>query len=82
MRTRVRLLLPIAAGLAWQKITILPADIKAPANSKQLANGLTWASVRDSIDRIEFAAWQNRGDTVVMGLDNIVIHGLSDADFK
>jgi hypothetical protein len=67
---------------AWQKITILPGDIKAPANSKQLANGLTWASVRDSIDRIEFAAWQNRGDTVVMGLDNIVIHGLSDADFK
>jgi hypothetical protein len=66
----------------WQKITITPSQIKAPGGSQQLANGLTWASVRDSIDRIEFAAWMNKGDTVVMGLDNIVIHGLSDADFK
>ena len=66
----------------WQKISIFPADIKAPQNSKQQINGLTWASVRDSIDRIEFAAWMNKGDTVSMALDNIIIHGVSDADFK
>ena len=66
----------------WQTITIRPADITAPAGSKQLADGLTWSFVCDSIDRIEFAAWENKGDTVVMGLDNIIIHGLSDADFR
>jgi|WetSurMetagenome_2_1015567.scaffolds.fasta_scaffold00045_9 hypothetical protein len=67
---------------SWETITIRPSDIKAPPGSKQFANGLTWASVRDSVDRIEFAAWMNKGDTVVMDLDNIVIHGLSDADFR
>jgi len=66
----------------WQRISILPSDIKAPAGSKQAADGLTWPAVRDSIDRIEFAAWMNAGDTVVMGLDDIVIHGVSDEDFK
>jgi hypothetical protein len=66
----------------WQKISIFPADIKAPRNSKQQINGLTWTTVRDSIDRIEFAAWMNKGDTVSMALDNIIIHGVSDADFK
>ncbi len=72
----------IATPPTWQKITIYPGDIKAPAGSKQLTDGLTWASVCDSIDRIEFAAWENKGDTVVMGLDNITIHGLSDQNFR
>jgi hypothetical protein len=72
----------LACPPTWQKISIFPSDIKAPQNSKQQLNGLTWPSVRDSIDRIEFAAWMNKGDTVSMALDNIIIHGLSDADFK
>jgi hypothetical protein len=66
----------------WQPITIHASDIKAPANSKQLADGLTWETVRDSVDRIEFAAWENKGDTVVMDLDNLVIHGVSEFNFK
>jgi hypothetical protein len=72
----------LACPATWQRISIVPADIKAPQNSKQQLNGLTWASVRDSIDRIEFAAWMNKGDTVSMALDNIMIHGVSDADFR
>jgi len=72
----------LACPPTWQKISIFPSDIKTPQNSKQQLNGLTWPSVRDSIDRIEFAAWMNKGDTVSMALDNIIIHGVSDADFK
>jgi hypothetical protein len=72
----------LACPATWKKISIFPADIKAPQNSKQQINGLTWTAVRDSIDRIEFAAWMNKGDTVSMALDNIIIHGVSEADFK
>jgi hypothetical protein len=66
----------------WQKISIYPKDIKPPVGSKQATDGLTWSAVCDSIDRIEFAAWMNKGDTVNMALDDIVIHGLSEIDFK
>ncbi|MFP4241814.1 MAG: hypothetical protein ACLFTW_07575 [Chitinispirillaceae bacterium] len=67
---------------SWTKIHIDTSQLKPAPDSPQDADGLNWASVRDSVKSIVFGSWDSPGSEVEMHIDEIYLHGMKSKDFK
>jgi hypothetical protein len=66
----------IALPAEWQVMRILPSELQPEPDSPPEKDGLTWAAVADSVDRVNFVTWKTPGDTVELWLDDVYLEGV------
>lgn len=67
---------------AWTRIRVPVDSLLPPVGSAPAADGIEWVDVGDRTDLLVFGSWDDPGDTLLLQVDDIRLHGISFTPFR
>lgn len=71
-----------ATSTTWTRIRVPVDSLLPPVGSAPAADGIEWLDVGDRTDLLVFGSWDSPGDTLLLQVDDIRLHGISFTPFR